>query len=42
MRETTPDLPLEGIVLADARTGRPVEPAGWAGVRVVSLIRHRH
>ena len=42
MRETTPDLSLDGIVLADARTGRPVEPVRWAGVRVVSLIRHRH
>ncbi len=42
MRETTPDLPLNGIVLTDARTGRPVEPVRWAGVQVVSLIRHRY
>ncbi len=42
MRETTPDLPLDGVVLTDARTGRPVEPARWAGVTVLSLIRHRH
>jgi hypothetical protein len=42
VRETTRDLPLDGVVLTDARTGRPVEPARWAGVAVLSLIRHRH
>lgn len=41
MRETAPDLPLDGIVLDDARTGQAVD-LGRPGVQVVTLIRHRH
>ena len=42
MRETAPDLPLDGIVLDDARTGQAVDLGRLPGVQVVTLIRHRH
>ena len=42
MRETTPDLPLDGVVLDDARTGQHVDLGRLTGVQVVVLIRHRH
>jgi hypothetical protein len=42
MRELTLDTPLGGVVLIDAATGDPVDLGRQAGVRVVTLIRHRY
>lgn len=41
MRERSTDIPLDGIVLTDVRTGDPVEPGHLPGVAVLTLIRHR-
>ncbi len=41
MRELHIDTPLDGIVLTDVATGDPVDLGRLAGVRVVTLIRHR-
>ena len=34
-------VPLAGITLTDATTGRPVDLGGLTGVRAVTLVRHR-
>ena len=41
VRELPTDLPLAGVVLTDAATGAPVDLGRLAGVRVLTLIRHR-
>lgn len=41
MRDEKTDIPLEGIVLTDARTGEPVAIGALTGVHVLTLIRHR-
>jgi hypothetical protein len=42
MRETAPDLPLDAVVLDDARTGQRLDLGRSTGVQVITLIRHRH
>jgi hypothetical protein len=42
MRDESVHLPLDGIVLPDARTGEPVDLAASPGVQVLTLIRHRY
>lgn len=42
MRELPVDLPLAGVVLTDVSTGDPVDLGRLAGVRVVTLVRHRY
>ncbi|HXV93117.1 MAG TPA: hypothetical protein VD813_07450 [Pseudonocardia sp.] len=42
MRDETVDLPLDGLALTDCRTGEPVHLGEPAGVRVLTLIRHRY
>ena len=41
MRELPLDTPLDGIVLTDVAAGEPVDLGRLAGVRVLTLIRHR-
>ena len=41
MREQHIDVPLDGVVLTDVSTGDPVDLRRLAGVRVLTLIRHR-
>lgn len=41
MRELHIDIPLDGIVLTEVRTGDPVDLGRLAGVQVATLIRHR-
>jgi hypothetical protein len=41
VREQTVDLPLSGVLLPDARTGRQLDLHALPGVRVLTLIRHR-
>jgi hypothetical protein len=40
VRDLTVELPLDAIVLTDARTGRPVAPGRLPAVH--TLIRHRY
>ncbi|MGQ0574545.1 MAG: hypothetical protein ACT4RN_10115 [Pseudonocardia sp.] len=42
MREDRRALPLHQVTLPDARTGDPVALGDLAGVRVLTLLRHRH
>lgn len=42
MREEQVDLPLAGILVADARSGRPYDLGDLRGVHVLSLVRHRY
>ncbi|HET9690492.1 MAG TPA: hypothetical protein VFP61_05030 [Acidimicrobiales bacterium] len=41
MRERRVRVPLAGITLTEAATGRPVDLGGLTGVRAVTLVRHR-
>jgi len=42
VRDERVKLPLAGIRLTDARTGRPCDLGHLRGVHVLSLVRHRY
>lgn len=42
MRADRLRLPLDGLMLPDARTGAPVVLAELPGVQVLTLVRHRY